>query len=234
MCRAITRASGGAPKTSGWRTPTAPTRRLTVHLGNDFAPRFSPDGKWIAFTSNRTGNNDVFTWRRPAASRVADVLLGRRSDACWAPDGKSIVISSNRGPFAFGSPLYRLPIDGGPAEPLPMPSARLGMLKQDGSALAYNRVLPSTGVWRKGFKGNSAPGLTVEDLKTGAITEITNGDMKDYQKHVNDVYPMWGADGNLYFSSERDGTYNLWRISATGANPQQVTHFKTDRIFDCG
>src|SRR6184192_831360 len=35
-------------------------RRLTMHLARDFSPRFSPDGKWIAFTSARTGNNDVF------------------------------------------------------------------------------------------------------------------------------------------------------------------------------
>src|SRR4029450_12918238 len=34
--------------------------RLTNHLGNDFGPRFSPDGRTVAFTSNRYGNNDVF------------------------------------------------------------------------------------------------------------------------------------------------------------------------------
>ena len=34
--------------------------RLTVNVARDFSPRFSPDGKWIAFTSARTGNNDVF------------------------------------------------------------------------------------------------------------------------------------------------------------------------------
>ena len=35
-------------------------RRLTVHVARDMMPRFSPDGNWIAFTSNRTGNNDVY------------------------------------------------------------------------------------------------------------------------------------------------------------------------------
>jgi Tol biopolymer transport system component len=62
----------------------------------------------------------------------------------WMPDGKAILISSNRGPGPFGSPLYRLPIDGSPEAPLAMPPARLGMVKQDGSAIAFNRVPPST------------------------------------------------------------------------------------------
>ena len=35
-------------------------RRLTAHVARDFSPRFSPDGQWIAFTSNRMGNNDVY------------------------------------------------------------------------------------------------------------------------------------------------------------------------------
>src|SRR3990172_8339349 len=35
-------------------------RRLTNNIARDFSPRFSPDGRWIAFTSARTGNDDVF------------------------------------------------------------------------------------------------------------------------------------------------------------------------------
>src|SRR5262249_5189528 len=139
----------------------------------------------------------------------------------WMPDGKSILIYSNRGPFAYGSPLYRVPIDGSVEEPLKMSFARLGMVKQDATLLAFNRALPSSGIWRKNFRGNSAPGIAVQDLRTGNIVEITNGDMKDYQSHYQDMYPMWGADGLIYFASERDGTYNIWRISPKGGAAQE-------------
>jgi tricorn protease len=207
-------------------------RRLTANVGNDVGPRFSPDGKWIAFTSNRAGNNDVYVM--PSAGgepRQMTCFSGDDQALYWMPDGKSILVSSSRGPGAFGSPLFVLPLDGSPEEPVKMASARLGMVKQDGSMIAYNRALPSTGVWRKAFRGNSAPGLIVQDLKTGETAELTNANMRDYQQHVNDVYPMWGTDGMLYFASERDGTYNIWRIAAKGGTPQQVTHFKTGGVF---
>jgi tricorn protease len=206
--------------------------RLTAHIANDFSPRFSPDGKWIAFTSNRAGNNDVFVI--PASGgepRQLTYYSGDDQALYWTPDGKAIIISSNRGPNAYGSPLYRLPLDGGPPEPMGMGTGRLGMMKQDGTMVAYNRALPSTGVWRKAFKGNSAPGITVMEVKTGQIADITNTDMRDYRNHANDVYPMWGVDGMIYFSSERDGTYNIWRISPKGGAAQQVTRFKEGGVF---
>jgi len=206
--------------------------RLTAHIARNFGPRFSPDGKWIAFTSNRNGNNDVYLI--PAAGgepRQLTYCSGDDQVLYWTPDGKALIISSNRGPNAYGSPFYRLPLDGAPPEPMSTATARLGMMKQDGTMIAYNRANPSTGVWRKAFRGNSCPGITVQDLKTGQIADITNTDMRDYRNHVNDVYPMWGADGLIYFASERDGTYNIWRISPKGGNPQQVTHFKDGGVF---
>ncbi len=206
--------------------------RITVHVANDFNPRFSPDGRWIAFTSNRAGNNDVYLIpAEGGAPRQLTYYSGDDQALYWVPDGKSIIISSNRGPDAYGSPLYRLPIDGAPPEPMKMGTARLGMISQDGAMIAYNRALPSTSVWRKAFRGNSAPGITIQNLRTDQITEITNADMRDYRNHCNDVYPMWGADGMIYFASERDGTYNIWRISPKGGNPHQVTRLKEGGVF---
>ncbi|HEX5070043.1 MAG TPA: S41 family peptidase [Vicinamibacterales bacterium] len=211
----------------------ANARRLTNHIANDFSPRFSPDGKWIAFTSNRTGNNDVFLMPSAGGGEPKQLTFYSGADQAlyWMPDGKSLLITTDRGPFAYGSPLFTLPIDGSVESPIKMANARLGMMKQDGSLLAFNRTLPSSGVWRKAFRGNSAPGIAVQDQKTGDIVEITNGDMKDYQNHWQDMYPMWGADGMIYFASERDGTYNVWRIAAKGGQPQQITRFKTGGVF---
>ena len=211
----------------------ANARRLTNHIGNDFAPRFSPDGKWVAFTSNRRGNNDVFLMASTGNGDARQLTFYSGADQAlyWTPDGTSILISTDRGRFAYGSPLFSLPIDGTVETPLAMANARLGMMKQDGSLLAFNRALPSSGVWRKAFRGNSAPGIAVQDQKTGDIVEITNGDMKDYQNHFQDMYPMWGADGMIYFASERDGTYNVWRIPAKGGPAQQVTRFRSGGVF---
>ena len=91
-------------------------RRLTVNVGRDFSPRFSPDGKSIAFTSNRTGNNDVFVI--PAVGGEPKQLTWHSGDdqaLAWTPDGKGVVMSAQRGTNAWGSPLYVQPIDGGAA-----------------------------------------------------------------------------------------------------------------------
>ena len=129
-------------------------RRLTVNVGRDFSPRFSPDGKWIAFTSNRTGNNDVFIMSS-AGGEPKQLTWHSGDDQAlyWTPDGKGIVMSSQRSPNAWGSPLYVQPIEGGVAHPLNMGIARAGMISQDGSMIAFNRNLPST--WRKEFPSRS-------------------------------------------------------------------------------
>ncbi len=73
-------------------------QRLTVNRARDVYPRFSPDGKWIAFSSDRNGNLDVYlipsvggTVKQLTSHSADDTVLG------WAPDGRSVLFSSNRG-----------------------------------------------------------------------------------------------------------------------------------------
>lgn len=205
-------------------------RRLTNNVARDFSPRFSPDGKWIAFTSARTGNNDVFVVSAMGGEpKQLTWFSGDDQALYWTPDGKGIVMSSARGANAWGSPLYVQPLDGSVAKPLGMGIARAGMISQDGSQIAFNRNLPST--WRKEYRGNAAASIAIMNVSNGSINEITNTDMQQFRTFANNVFPMWGADGQVYFASERDGTFNLWRMSPKGGAPQQVTTFKNGGVF---
>jgi Tol biopolymer transport system component len=72
-------------------------RRLTSHVGDELYPKFSPDGKWIAFTGEYDGNPDVYLIsseggepKRLTFHPSNDIVLG------WTPDGKNILFRSDR------------------------------------------------------------------------------------------------------------------------------------------
>jgi tricorn protease len=203
--------------------------RLTAHVSRNTFPRLSPDGKWVAFTSNRMGNDDV--WVIPALGGEARQLTFHSTGDTvlyWTPDGKRIIFTSNRSGRTFGSPLYTVAIDGGLPEPLPMDVGTSGMVKQDGSMIAFNRV--GGRYWRKGYQGNASDDIYVQDLKTRKITQITGTNLQAFRTKRQSLNPMWGADGMIYFSSERDGIFNIWKIAATGGEPTQVTSHKQDGV----
>ena len=153
----------------------------------------------MAFTSDRFGNGDVFlipsTGGEPKQLTFAtsnDTVLN------WAPDGKAVLITTSSGTSPWRSPLALVPIDGGLARPLEIDGGVQGMLKQDGSTLAFNRMGGS--YWRKGYRGNRSDDVWIQDLKSKRITRLTDTDLKQYKTFTQDVYPMWGNDGQIYFS----------------------------------
>src|SRR5215468_5091286 len=88
-------------------------KRITANKARDVYPRFSPDGKWIAFSSDRNGNFDVFIVPSEGGNpkqltfhSADDTVLG------WTPDSRQVLFSSNRGDDFMGK-LYTILIDGG-------------------------------------------------------------------------------------------------------------------------
>lgn len=206
-------------------------RRLTDHVANDARPRFSPDGQWIAFTSNRMGNNDA--WIIPTVGGKARQLTFHSTNDSvhyWTPDGKGVIVSTSRGTGTWGSPLYVVPLDGGIPVPMGMDFASTGMIKQDGSMVAFNRN--GYRGRRKHYVGNSSSDVWVQDLSTGQTTQLTDVDLMTARTHVQDAAPMWGADGMIYFTSERDGFFNLWKISPDGGDAAQVTFHNKDGVVN--
>jgi len=197
-------------------------RRLTNHVARDVAPRFSPDGRSVAFSSDRFGNYDV--WIVPVEGGEPTQLTFHTTNDMvtgWTPDGK-IMFTSSRSPHPFLSPAYTVSPEGGIPEPVEMDAAAAAAVSPDGRYLAFNRIGVNT--TRKGYKGNRAPDVYVMDRQSGEITQLTDPELRDFREHVPDGDPMWGADGMLYFLSERDGTFNVWRMNPDGSGAAQVTH----------
>ncbi|MFC2096727.1 S41 family peptidase [Bacteroidota bacterium] len=204
-------------------------RRLTAHVADDVFPRFSPDGKLIAFTSNRMGNKDIFIIPVEGGEPRQLTFHSTGDDIqYWTPDGKSIIFSSNRSEKPFYSPLYIVSINGGLPMPMDMDQGKAGMISQDGSKIAFNRI--GFTYWRKGYMGTRNTDVFVQNLKSKEIIQLTDIDLQQYENFRQDAFPMWGADGYIYFLSERNNIFNIWKISPDGGNPEQVTFHKKDGI----
>ncbi|MGE0885602.1 MAG: S41 family peptidase [Blastocatellales bacterium] len=194
-------------------------RRLTVHKARDVYPRFSPDGKWIAFSSDRNGNDDVYVI--PAEGGTAKQLtFHSASDTVqgWSPDGKSVLFASQRGED-FMSKLYTVNVDDGKIRSAGSDMGVWATYSPDGKKLAINRK--GQVYWRKYYRGAYQTDVTVMDVAAKKFTDVTDFDGMD-------SWPMWSRDGHIYFVSDRDGNglTNIWRTGESGGKAERITSFK--------
>jgi tricorn protease len=195
-------------------------RRLTSHGGEERFPKFSPDGKWIAFTSGYDGNPDVYVIpaeggepKRLTFHPGNDIVLG------WTPDGKDILFRSDRtgGPPQRTTKLYLVSPQGGPARELPPPRADLTSFSPDGNKIAYIETSQEFRTWKRYHGGWSLP-IAIYDLKKNTYEELPkSGGM--------DLFPMWHGNA-IYFISDRDGVMNLYSYDLGSKQPKKLTDYK--------
>lgn len=210
-------------------------RRLTSDPGLELFPRFSPDGKWIAFTGQYDGNFNVYvmpgeggqprqlTFRQDAED-VPDRMGPNDEVISWTPDGKSILFLSRSEAFTswFGK-LFTVSIDGGMPVEFPVPKGGLLSFSPDGNKFAYNRIFRNFRTWKR-YDGGLAQDIYIHDMKTMDEEKIT--DWKG-----TDTDPMW-YNNTIYFLSDRDTNrrVNIWAYDIDTKQTRQVTTF-TD--YDC-
>ena len=178
-------------------------RRLTSGPGLKDHPKFSPDGRWIAFTGRYNGNANVYVMpaeggqpRQLTFHPGPDVVVG------WTPDSHHILFASPRAAFARGvMQLFTVPLEGGFAEPLPLPIAFEGSYSPDGAHIAYVPLPQPFGSW-KHYRGGTRPVIWIADLADSSIRPIPQTDSIDYN-------PMWAGD-HIYFISDRAGRFTLF------------------------
>ncbi|TAJ16366.1 MAG: peptidase S41 [Planctomycetota bacterium] len=195
-------------------------RRLTSHPGNEVRPRFSPDGKWIAFSGGYDGNLDVF---------IVPTAGGEPKRLTWHPgpdvaqgftaDGGEVVFTSARDVHTQRfTRLFHVPVGGGFQHAYPLPSCSKAALSPDGKKIAYLPLREAFGQW-KNYRGGTASRIWIYDVATQAVEQVPQP--KD---RCNDSDPMWVANA-LYFRSDRNGEFNLFRYdAATKALAQRTQH----------
>ena len=196
-------------------------RKLTTHSGQERYPKFSPDGKWIAFTADYDGNSDIFVIpaeggepRRITYHPDVDQMLE------WYPDGQSLLFRSRRASFwTRFHRLFKIPVKGGFAEMLPLPTGELTSINSDGTKLAYNRMGREFRTWKR-YRGGMTPNIWIYDLKANSIEEITPRD-------ANDMFPMWHED-TIYYASDRNEkkVMNIYAYDIPTKKTRQLTDYK--------
>ncbi len=211
-----------------WTVPTigGVARQLTTHVAHDVEPVFSPDGRHIAFSSNRHGSYDVFVMSAQGGRPTRLTFDSAADHVCgWTPDGKAVLFSSTRS-TAFPSTyeLYAVPVGGGRVRRVSAAEGKEGVFSPRGDRIAYVR---GPGTWyRKGYRGSSN-----DDIWICNADGTGNRRFTDF--NGQDTSPMWAPDGKtLYYVSECWGTpANIVRRPLEGtAKAQLVTFHKDDAV----
>src|SRR5215467_11638524 len=209
-------------------------RLLVSHPATESRPLYSPDGKSLAFTSNRSGNGDVYllTFATGELKRLTFDDANELVEG-WSPDSQMIYFSSSARDIAGMTDIFRVSREGG--TPMTVSDDRYLMEyfaapAPDGRTLAFTaRGYAGSQWWRKGHSHLDESEIWLRRDGSPAVYErLTEGGAKE-------AWPMWSKDARaVYYMSDRSGAQNIWRrpVSATSAGKsQQVTRFTDGRVL---
>lgn len=203
--------------------------KITSHEGQEWFPKFSPDGKWIAFTGDYDGNRDVYvvaaaggeprrlTWSPDIGAEIAERMGPDNAVLGWTPDGRVLFRSRRDQWNAFMGRPWTVSPEGGIPAPVPVPYGGLASFSPDGKRIAYNPSWREFRTWKR-YRGGMAQDIWIYDLGSSAAERITDWEGVD-------DFPMWGG-GTIYFLSDRDRRANLYAYDVAARSTRQLTQFK--------
>jgi tricorn protease len=207
-------------------------RRLTSHEGLEMFARFSPDGRWIAFSGEYAGTRQVYVM--PASGGTPRQLtfypdVGPMAPRGgydhlvldWTPDGSKILMRAARTPWGERVGRYYLvdPVNGGLEVALEIPEGATGATYDPtGTKLAFNIKSREWRHWKR-YRAGRAQNVWIYDLANHTSQQVT-------AQSSTDNFPMWIED-EVYFVSDRDENekLNLWVYDTRSGAATQVTRF---------
>ena len=200
--------------------------RLTDHVAYDREPIWSPDGQWLAFTSNRIGNNDVYILKAQGGiPRQLTYHSGNDVASDFTPDGQSVVFTSSR---SSSSSIFKISISGGNALPLLdtyWSWPHKARISPDGKTVLFSVGMENNFLWRRGYRGSNTSKIWTKGLSENEA-QLVFGDQS------NCFWPEWSADGkHVYFVSDRQfNNKNIWSIVPDGSDLKPITTFRQEDV----
>ena len=209
--------------------------QITTNAAYDGDPIWSPDGKQIAFSTDRNGNFDVYlvsaeggVAKRITTNSATEIPLA------FSPDGKEIYFtaqiqkSAENVQFAAGwiTELYKVSIEGGrPEQVVAVPVSSMSFDKDGKSFLYYDRK-GSENIWRKHHTSSVARDVVYYNAKKKTHTILTTNVGED-----RDPRYLPGYKDVVFLSERNNGSFNVYKAPADNLEQvEAVTHFKTHPV----
>jgi tricorn protease len=215
---------------------------LTAGPAHDTAPVWSPDGRLIAFASDRYGHYNIFLMSADGgSSRRLTSYSNDEIPAGFTPDGKYVVFSGHRMQSAKSSQfptgaitnwmlpeLYRVSIEEGREPEMILTTPALNaQFDLSGQRLLYEDDKSHENTWRKHNTSSLAHDIWLFNARAQEFTRLTGGNGENRN-------PVWAPGEEFFFYlSEQSGSFNVWKLAVDGASqalPRQITHFERNPI----
>jgi tricorn protease len=149
---------------------------------------------------------------------VADRMGPNNVVMGWRNTAAEVVFRSRWHSFnPFIGQLYTVGLAGDLPAQLPVPRGGFVSYSPDDTKIAYNRIFREFRTWKQ-YRGGMADDIWIFDLKSGKLDNITDNPAQD-------IFPMWAANGRIYFVSERTPRANLFSYDLASKKTVQVTSF---------
>ncbi len=207
---------------------------VTMHEAYDYMPVWSPDGKHIAFASNRNGNFDIYLTSSGGGTPTRlTTFSGNEYPYSFTPDGNYVVFGgkiqapaqSAAFPSGVMTELYQVPVSSGRPEQIIATPAENITFTKDGKKFVFQDRKGQENTWRKHHTSAVTRDIWMYDTTTRQFRSLITDPGED-------TNPVLSPDNNkVYFLSERSGSYNVHVFDVNNpAQTTQVTSFKTHPV----
>lgn len=199
-----------------WEVPLSggKAERLTAGLGEANDPSFSPDGKWVAFTSTYEGHPEVYVMPSGGGEAVRLTYISEGSQvAGWTPGGEVVFSSTKNNPFRLRS-LFKVDLKMGRVEQIPSGPANFISYEPKGKGCVIQRHGHGYVSWKR-YRGGTAGELWIDRQGTGKFQKLI--DIKG-----NALFPFW-VQNRIYFISDHQGHGNVYSCTPEGTDLKRHT-----------